>query len=185
MLDIIDEPLGGVFVLEQTKFNDDRGFLTVPFHAEKISQLTGIPFEISQTMYSRSRLGVLRGLHYQDNTKPVAKLISCIRGEVFDVIVDLRTRSKTFGKWIGMRLSEYDTFQIYAPIGTAHGFLSLSEQSDVFYYQQGAYSPEASCIMTWNDPDLAINWPAEDLIISARDRTQGISWQAYKANPMF
>lgn len=184
-MNIINEPMPGVYVIEIATYEDERGYLQVPFHAEKLSQLIGHPFEISQTMYSQSQIGVLRGLHYQDNTTPIAKLISCIRGKVFDVIVDLRIQSKTFGKWTGMKLSEHDSLQIYAPIGTAHGFVSLAERSDVFYYQQGIYSPEASCIMAWNDPDLAIDWPILIPLLSNRDRTQGITMQEYKIKPMF
>ncbi len=201
-MEIVEELLPGVFILKNKSFQDDRGILRVPFHAKEFQQCIGHRFEVTQTMFTQSTKNVLRGLHYQNNTVPVAKLISCTRGRIYDVIVDLRSKSETFGKWGGVNLNSSNGYQIYAPIGTAHGFVStqdvlyappdaptkwISEQqiSEVFYYQAGAYNLEASCILAWNDPDLAIDWPVDAPKMSDRDRTQGISWASYKNNPTF
>lgn len=182
---IIQEPLSGVFVLQEEYFEDERGFLYVPFHAKEFGQIDH-SFEVSQTMLSISYRNVLRGLHYQDNQNPVAKIINCIKGSIYDVIVDLREKSTTFGQWFGIELGKGVTpMQIYAPVGTAHGFVALSQEAHVVYHQSGLYDLKASCIMAWDDPDLAIKWPIENPILSSRDRTQGESWQEYKSNPIF
>jgi dTDP-4-dehydrorhamnose 3,5-epimerase len=181
---IIKELLPDVFVLENEKFTDNRGFLSVPFNAGEIQKFIG-PFPVSQTMYTVSGKSVLRGLHFQDHTSPISKLISCVNGLIYDVVVDLRHTSETFGKWAAVFLDGSDTLQVFAPIGVAHGFVSLAEFSSVFYYQAGDYSSEASCILSWNDPDLAIEWPVRNPILSNRDETQGISWKTYIENPAF
>jgi dTDP-4-dehydrorhamnose 3,5-epimerase len=183
-VEIVRELLPGVFVLQSRKFQDGRGFLSVPFNAKSLpGELAR--FQISQTMWTSSNKSVLRGLHFQDHTRPISKLISCINGTIYDVVVDLRYQSKTFGEWAGIYLNGGDTLQVFAPVGIAHGFVSLSNCSGVFYYQAGDYSAEASCILSWNDPDLAIEWPIKYPILSDRDRMKGISWQAYKENPIF
>jgi dTDP-4-dehydrorhamnose 3,5-epimerase len=181
---ITKELLPNVFVLENQKFTDNRGFLSVPFNAGEIQKLIG-PFNVSQTMHTVSGMSVLRGLHFQDCTSPISKLISCTNGLIYDVIVDLRHKSETFGQWVEVILDGSDTLQVFAPVGVAHGFVSLAEFSSVFYYQAGDYSAEASCILSWNDPDLAIEWPTRNPILSNRDETQGISWQTYRENPAF
>lgn len=142
------------------------------------------PFHISQTMHTSSKKSVLRGLHYQDNVSPVSKLISCTSGAIYDVVVDLRRQSKTFGQWAGIHLDETDTLQVFAPVGIAHGFVALIEFSGVFYYQAGDYNAETSCILSWDDPDLAIEWTIKNPILSDRDRG-GMSWQTYIKNPIF
>lgn len=181
---IIEELLPGTFVLQNQKFKDDRGFLSVPFSTKNLPKRLG-QFQISQTMYTASSKSVLRGLHFQDHTSPISKLISCLSGAIYDVVVDLRHQSKAFGQWAGIHLDETDTLQIFAPAGIAHGFVALAEFSGAFYYQAGDYSAKASCILSWNDPDLAIKWPVKNPVLSDRDKTDGISWQAYKENPIF
>jgi dTDP-4-dehydrorhamnose 3,5-epimerase len=151
---VTQELLPGVFVIEYPNFEDRRGSLGIPFNATEFEGATGRPFVVSQTMHSVSKKNVLRGLHYQDATAPVAKLISCHRGKIYDVIVDLRDRSQSFGCWVAIELSGDDFRQIYAPPGTAHGYLSLTEGSEVFYYQDGEYNPGAACILRWDDPYL-------------------------------
>jgi dTDP-4-dehydrorhamnose 3,5-epimerase len=180
---IIQELLPGVFVLRSQKFQDERGFLSIPFNAKNLPNRIG-QFQIAQTMYTVSNKSVLRGLHFQDHTSPIAKLISCTSGAIYDVVVDLRRQSKTFGQWAGIHLDETDTLQVFAPVGIAHGFVALVEFSGVFYYQAGDYNAETSCILSWDDPDLAIEWTIRDPILSDRDRG-GMSWQTYIKNPIF
>lgn len=178
----IRELLPGVFVLKPQTFDDPRGSLTVPFHTVGIQKCIGQPFIVSQTIRSVSAKYVLRGLHYQDDTAPVAKLISCWRGAIFDVVVDLRRESKGFGSWVSIELSAKNGLQLYVPAGLAHGYLSLTE-SEVFYHQEGLFSSDASHILAWDDPDLGIEWPGRPMaeyILSDRDRTQGRSLQDYK-----
>ena len=181
---IIKELFPDCFVIQNQIFTDKRGHLSVPFNAKKIIECIG-PFHISQTMHTSSKKSVLRGLHYQNNVSPVSKLISCFSGAIYDVVIDLRHKSQTYGQWAGIHLDETDNLQVFAPVGIAHGFVSLIQSSDVFYYQAGNYDAEASCILTWNDPDLAIQWPVKNPTLSKRDETQGISWQTYMKNPMF
>ena len=184
-MEIIQEPLQGVFVLKEKHFEDKRGFLHVSFHAKEFRQID-CSFEVSQTMLSMSYRNVLRGLHYQSNENPVAKIINCIKGSIYDVIVDLREKSTTFGQWFGIELGEdVAPMQIYAPVGIAHGFVALSQEAHVVYHQSGLYDLKASCIMAWDDPDLAIKWPIDSPNLSNRDRTQGVSWQTYRNKPMF
>jgi dTDP-4-dehydrorhamnose 3,5-epimerase len=173
-------------LLEGDRFQDERGNLDVSFQAEEFAWRIGYLFEIDQIMHSFSRPRVIRGLHYQDHTAPVAKLISCLQGRIYDVVVDLRAESETYGQGASVYLDEYDNRLILAPVGTAHGFASLGVgKSIVLYYQDGMYSPEASQILAWDDPDLAIKWPVSEPILSERDRTQGISWLAYMKEPVF
>jgi dTDP-4-dehydrorhamnose 3,5-epimerase len=188
-MEVVQELLPGVFVLKGKRFEDQRGALSVPFDAEKFRKCTGQPLFVSQTMHSTSGRGVLRGLHFQSNTAPVAKLVSCLKGTIYDVIVDLREKSLSYGSWVSVELSELNRLQVYAPAGTAHGYLSLTD-SEVFYYQEGDFSPESSCILAWDDPTLKIKWPislktGNGVILSDRDRYGGISWETYKSAPMF
>lgn len=183
-MEIVGGLLPGVFLIKSQIFKDNRGSLSIPFEAKTLENCLGRPFNVNQTMCSVSRKDVIRGLHYQDDTAPVAKLVSCVKGAVYDVIIDLRQESFFYGEWICIELSQVDAYQVYVPEGCAHGYLSF-DRSEVFYYQDGLYSPEASKIMAWDDPDLAINWPVKKPILSGRDRTQGGSWQDYKRNPIF
>jgi dTDP-4-dehydrorhamnose 3,5-epimerase len=184
-MEIVQELLPGVFVLKPQIFGDNRGSLSVPFEAKALEYCVGRPFNVAQTMCSISRKNVIRGLHYQNANAPVAKLVSCARGVIYDVIIDLRRKSSFYGEGACIELSPADGYQVYVPVGCAHGYLSLTDRSEVFYYQDGLYSPEASKILAWNDPDLAVNWPVKQPILSDRDRTQGGSWQDYKRNPIF
>lgn len=181
---IISELLEGVFVLKNEIYRDTRGSLSVPFNVKKFSEHIG-PFSLSQTMYTLSSKSVLRGLHYQNNSCPISKLVSCLSGAIYDVVVDLRRNSTTFGQWAGIHLDETDSLQVFVPAGVAHGFMALAESSSVFYYQSGDYSLSASRILKWNDPDLGITWPVETPILSDRDKDDAISWQDYKNNPSF
>jgi dTDP-4-dehydrorhamnose 3,5-epimerase len=132
----------------------------------------GIDTDFVQDNHSKSVKGVLRGLHYQLEPKAQGKLVRCIRGKIFDVAVDIRKGSPTFGKWIGLELSEENKLMLWIPEGFAHGFLTLSEEAEIVYKVSGAeYSPEHDRGIRWNDPDIGIKWPLEgEPILSEKDR---------------
>lgn len=187
-MEIVKEFLPGAFLLKHDAFEDSRGSTAVPFHIEEFFRCTGRNFNISQTLLSKSNRNCLRGMHYQDNSAPVAKIVSCLSGEIQDVIVDLRQASPTFGEWVSINLRHNDVLQVYIPIGMAHGYLTLSYSSAVFYLQEGLYNAEASCILSWNDPDVNIEWlmnEHDSPNISERDQNQGISFREYEKNPQF
>lgn len=172
-----------VWVIETDFVYDERGFFVESYHADRFREL-GIETAFVQDNHSRSRRGVLRGLHYQDLTAPQAKLVRCARGAVYDVAVDLRVGSATFGKWVGVELSDANMRQILVPVGFAHGFVVLSEVADLHYKCSSYYAPAAEGSVAWDDPDLAIRWPVDEPILSTRDR-QAQSLRQYTANPAF
>jgi dTDP-4-dehydrorhamnose 3,5-epimerase len=149
-----------VIVLEPKVFGDDRGFFFESFNAKAFEQATGIKREFVQDNHSKSAKYVLRGLHYQIQ-QPQGKLVRVIQGEVFDVAVDIRKRSKTFGQWVGMHLSADNKKQLWVPEGFAHGFLVLSETAEFVYKTTDYYAPEYERNLLWNDPVLGIQWPLE------------------------
>jgi dTDP-4-dehydrorhamnose 3,5-epimerase len=160
--------LDGVAILEPRVFADERGFFLESYNLKTLRSL-GIDVVFVQDNHSMSRRGTLRGIHYQVGT-PQAKLVRVINGEVFDVAVDLRRSSPTFGEWFGLTLSAANKLQLFIPAGFGHGFLALSETAEVLYKAGDFYSPENERCILWNDPDLAIDWPRqEELIISAKD----------------
>ncbi len=183
-MEIVSRVLSDVYVFQSPKYEDNRGWLSIPFEFGELEDSTGIEFIMWQTMLSHSKKGVIRGLHYQVNPYATAKLVSCVRGEIYDVIVNLRSRSPSFGQWVAFELCEDDDLMIYVPRGFAHGYASLTDGSEVLYYQDNEYDGEASRILTWNDLDLGISWP-ENPIMSERDQTQGGSWEDYRTNPDF
>lgn len=161
----------GVFVLEPKVFGDERGFFYESFNADVFEQLTGRSTDFIQDNHSRSARGVLRGLHFQLAPKAQAKLVRVVQGEIFDVAVDVRPESKTFGKWVSQTLSAENKKQMWIPEGFAHGFLTLSETAEVLYKTNGLYAPEFERCVLWNDPSIAIDWPmTEGLVISEKDR---------------
>jgi dTDP-4-dehydrorhamnose 3,5-epimerase len=164
----IDTSLPGVFILEPRVFSDSRGFFFESYHAERFRAL-GISDRFVQDNHSRSVKDTLRGLHYQLN-RPQAKLCRVIRGEVLDVVVDIRSDSPTFGRYEAVRLSEENRFQIYVPKGFAHGFLVLSETADFLYKCSDFYDPDDERGVAWNDPQVAIEWNVELPILSERDK---------------
>lgn len=151
-----------VLVLEPKLFGDDRGFFFESFNARTFEQLTGLKREFVQDNHSKSSKNVLRGLHYQI-TKPQGKLVRVTQGEVFDVAVDLRKSSMTFGRWVGVHLSAENKKQLWVPEGFAHGFVVLSETADFLYKTTDYYAPEFERSLLWNDPALSIDWPLEGL----------------------
>jgi dTDP-4-dehydrorhamnose 3,5-epimerase len=164
---ILRTVLEGVLVVEPKVFGDDRGFFLETHHKLKYREL-GISVEFVQDNLSFSREGTLRGLHYQQ-PHGQAKLVQVLAGRVFDVTVDVRKGSKNFGNWFGIHLSEENIRQVYIPEGFAHGFCVLSETALFSYKCSDFYAPECERGVLWSDPDLAINWPINDPILSKKD----------------
>lgn len=169
-LKVIPTSIPDVLILEPQVFGDDRGFFLESFNARKFAELTGIQREFVQDNHSRSQKGVLRGLHYQIQ-HPQGKLVRVVSGTVFDVAVDLRRSSPTFGHWEGVILSAENKRMFWVPEGFAHGFLVLSDSADFLYKTTDYYFPEYDRSLLWNDPDLAIDWPLDGLSpqLSAKD----------------
>jgi dTDP-4-dehydrorhamnose 3,5-epimerase len=159
-----------VILIESDVFGDDRGFFMETYHAERFAT-AGIPTTFVQDNHSGSGGGILRGLHYQIR-QPQGKLVRVVSGEVFDVAVDLRRVSPTFGKWVGHCLSTQNKFQLWLPPGFAHGFYVLSERADVVYKATDFYASEWDRTLLWNDPDIGIIWPlleGKPPILSTKD----------------
>jgi dTDP-4-dehydrorhamnose 3,5-epimerase len=173
-MQIIATPLDGVLIIEPKVFGDARGFFFESFNARNFEALTGVRANFVQDNHSRSGRGVLRGLHYQIR-QPQGKLVRVISGEVFDVAVDMRKSSPTFGQWYGHRLSAENKLQLWVPAGYAHGFVVLSESADFLYKTTDYWAPEFERCIAWNDPDLAIDWSLEGLtpLVSGKDAQGG------------
>ena len=167
-MNIVQTSLKDCVVIEPKVFGDKRGFFLETFHTSRYADLAGISLPFVQDNHSRSSKGVLRGLHFQ-KTKPQGKLVSVVRGEVYDVAVDIRKGSSTFGEWVGVILSEENKKQLWVPPGFAHGFVVLSEIADFEYKCTDYYDPSDEGSILWNDPDLAIGWPVENPILSDKD----------------
>lgn len=162
--------LPGAFVIEPEVFPDDRGFFTETYRASVLAE-AGIEERFVQDNHSRSARGVLRGIHFAVGDGS-AKLVRCGRGRIWDVIVDLRRGSPTFGRWEGFELSDENMLVLYVPAGFGHGFCVLSETADVLYKQSAYYDPEVERGVAWDDPDIGIEWPLEpgEAVVSERDR---------------
>lgn len=167
---LVDEPLPGVKLLCPEVHEDHRGFFMESYSRLRFSKV-GIDVDFVQDNHSRSVRGVLRGLHYQLG-QPQAKLVRATRGRVFDVVVDIRRGSPTFGRWTGTELSEDNRLQLFAPVGFAHGFIVLSETAEFQYKCSDYYSAEEERGLPWDDPEIGIQWPLEGLepVLSERDR---------------
>ena len=157
-----------LLIIEPKVFGDERGFFFESFSKKVFKELTGVGDEFVQDNHSRSTKGVLRGLHYQIK-QPQGKLVRVVRGEVFDVAVDLRKSSETFGQWHGVHLSAENKRQFWVPPGFAHGFVVLSDEAEFLYKTTDYYAPEHERCICWNDADLAINWPSLDVLVSEKD----------------
>lgn len=161
--------IADVLIIEPKVFGDSRGFFFESFNQRDFNAATGTNFSFVQDNHSRSEKGVLRGLHYQLG-KPQGKLVRVARGSIFDVAVDIRPASLTFGKWIGIELNEHDNRQLWMPPGLAHGFLVLSESADFVYKTTDYYAPELEHCIAWNDIELEIDWPLDqEPTLSAKD----------------
>ena len=159
-MEVITTEIPGVLIFKPKVFGDERGFFMESFNRRDWLAATGLNCEFVQDNHSRSGRGVLRGLHYQIR-QPQGKLVRVIGGEVFDVAVDLRRSSPTFGKWTGVRLSAENKLQLWVPPGFAHGFIVLSEEADFLYKATDFYAPEHERAIIWNDPELDISWPSD------------------------
>ena len=160
----------GVLIIEPKVFCDARGFFYESFNQKAFNEATGTHYQFVQDNHSRSAKGVLRGLHYQIQ-QPQGKLVRVVRGAVFDVAVDIRKSSPTFGKWVGVELSEDNHRQVWIPPGFAHGFLSLSDSAEFLYRTTAYYAPEYERCMAWNDPAIGIKWPIKtEPILSSKDQ---------------
>lgn len=176
---VIDEPLPGVKLIAPEVHEDHRGFFMESYNRRRFAEF-GVTDEFVQDNHSRSVRGVLRGLHYQLG-RPQAKLVRATRGRVFDVVVDIRRGSPTFGRWAGAELSQENRLQFFAPVGFAHGFLVLSENAEFQYKCSDFYSADDERGLPWDDPEFAIAWPLAGLEpnLSERDR----SWAPLSAVP--
>ena len=157
----IGTSIEGVFIIEPTVFGDNRGYFMETYSRKDFEEI-GLDYEFVQDNQSKSKKGVLRGLHFQKENSQ-AKLVRCIKGEVFDVAVDLRPGSKTYGKWEGVRLSEENKKMFMIPRGFAHGFLVLSDEAEFTYKCDDIYNPTAEGGLAWNDKEVAIEWPLENI----------------------
>lgn len=178
---IIETKLEGVLIIELDVFKDNRGFFTERFNEKKFSD-AGLPTEFPQDNHSRSAPGVIRGLHMQ-HTPPQGKLVGAISGSIYDVAVDVRPNSKTFGQYVGVELSGDNGKLLWIPGGFAHGFsVTGSSHADVYYKVTALYNKEGEIGIKYDDPELAINWGVKTPIVSDRDK-QMMSFSEYKKNP--
>ncbi len=164
--------ISDILIIEPERFTDQRGFFLEAYHAERY-KANGITREFVQDNHSRSQKGVLRGLHFQ-HPWDQGKLIYVPRGRIFDVAVDIRRGSPSFGKWVGVELSDQNGKQIYIPEGFAHGFCVLSDEADVIYKCTALYNPEYEHGVLWCDPDIGIKWPISEPILSDKDKRNPI-----------
>lgn len=167
---VIPTEISGVLLLEPKVFPDERGFFLESYNKRVFREAAGILSEFVQDNHSRSKRGVLRGLHYQIR-RPQGKLVRATLGEVFDVAVDLRRSSPSFGRWVGSRIDAESRRMLWIPPGFAHGFLVLSEVAEVQYKATDFHSPEHERILLWNDPEVGVRWPLpHEPVMSERDR---------------
>jgi dTDP-4-dehydrorhamnose 3,5-epimerase len=170
-MNVITTPLEGLLVLEPRVFGDDRGFFFESYNARHFAELTGVAADFVQDNHSRSAKGVLRGLHYQIQQSQ-GKLVRATAGSVFDVVVDIRRPSPTFGQWYGTELSAENKRQMWIPAGFAHGFVVTSDAAEFLYKTTDYWAPEHERAILWNDPAIGINWPVLDTapMLSAKDQ---------------
>ena len=167
---VIPTSIPEVLIIEPNIISDNRGFFFESFNEKAFSQGTGLNVSFVQDNHSHSVKGVLRGLHYQIQ-QPQGKLVRVVRGAVFDVAVDIRKSSPTFGQWAGVELTEENCRQLWSPIGFAHGFLVLSDSADFLYKTTDYYAPEFERSILWNDPSIGIHWPLdEEPQLSTKDK---------------
>lgn len=172
-MNIIKTNIPDVLIFEPKIFGDDRGFFMESFNQSVFEDAVHRKIEFVQDNHSKSSKGVLRGLHYQRSPHAQAKLVRCVVGEVFDVAVDIRHSSPTFGQWVGVNLSAENKRQLWIPEGFAHGFLTLSDNAEFLYKTNNYYSPVSDRGILWNDPDIGILWPLDiEPILSVKDTKQ-------------
>ena len=169
MIELEKTPLPGVVVVKNRVFGDERGFFMETYNKQRFKEV-GLPANFVQDNHSRSSKGVIRGLHYQF-PQWQGKLVRTIAGAIYDVAVDLRRDSPTYSQWFGIELNDDNRWQLYIPPGFAHGFATLSDSADVAYKCTTLYKFEDDAGIRWNDPDIGIEWPVENPIVSAKDRS--------------
>jgi dTDP-4-dehydrorhamnose 3,5-epimerase len=182
-MQIVNTELRGVVIIEVQARQDARGFFFEAYNHRQFVE-HGLDCQFVQDNHSRSIRNVLRGFHFQDMTAPLVKLVRCTTGRILDVVVDLRVGSPTFGRWMAEELSAENRRQLWVPVGCGHAFLTLSEFAEVQYKCSNYYTPAAEGVVAWNDPDLAVEWPIPDPILSGRDQA-GMSLRDYLRAPRF
>ena len=176
-MNVIQTKIPDVIIFEPKVFGDDRGFFYESFNAKVFEQATGLNVNFVQDNHSKSAKNVLRGLHYQIE-QAQGKLVRVTQGEVFDVAVDMRASSVTFGQWVGTHLSAENKRQMWVPPGFAHGFLVLSDTAEFLYKTTDFYAPQFECCVKWDDPSIGVEWPLQGMpLLSAKDAV-GLSLQA-------
>ncbi|WP_233976643.1 dTDP-4-dehydrorhamnose 3,5-epimerase [Pectobacterium versatile] len=168
-MQIIDTAIHCAKIVQPKVFGDTRGFFLETFEKRRYQEMLDIDLDFVQDNHSRSSKGVLRGLHFQ-KTNPQGKLVRVVRGEVFDVAVDIRQDSPTYGKWYGVTLSEENKTQFWLPPGLAHGFVVLSDIADFEYKCTDYYDPSDEGCLLWNDPEVGIEWPISNPLLSEKDK---------------
>ena len=171
-MEVIKTAIEGVLIIEPKIWGDDRGYFFESFNAREFAEKTGLNITFVQDNESKSRYGVLRGLHFQLPPYTQSKLVRVVKGRVLDIAVDIRKGSPTYGKWVSCELTEDNNRQFFVPKGMAHGFCVLSEEAVFQYKCDDFYHPEAEGGIAWDDPDIAVQWPipAEDISLSERDK---------------
>ncbi|MEM7794679.1 MAG: dTDP-4-dehydrorhamnose 3,5-epimerase [Cyanobacteria bacterium P01_C01_bin.118] len=170
-MNVIPTTIPEVLIIEPQIFGDDRGFFCESFNQKKFLDETGLTYQFVQDNHSRSRQNILRGLHYQIE-QAQGKLLRVVIGAIYDVAVDIRRNSATFGQWVGVSLSADNHRQLWVPPGFAHGFYVTSPSADVLYKTTDYYAPQHERSILWNDPDLSVDWPLMDVapVLSAKDQ---------------
>lgn len=168
-MQVIDTEISDVKIIQPKVFGDERGFFLETFEKRRYQKMLNIDLDFVQDNHSRSQKDVLRGLHFQKEN-PQGKLVRVVRGEVFDVAVDIRKSSPTYGKWVGVILSEENKTQFWIPPGLAHGFVVLSEIADFEYKCTDYYNPKVEGCLLWNDPTVNIDWPISNPMLSEKDK---------------
>jgi dTDP-4-dehydrorhamnose 3,5-epimerase len=168
-MEVIATNIADVKIIKPKVFGDERGFFLETFEQKRYQEMLGIELNFVQDNHSRSQKDVLRGLHFQKEN-PQGKLVRVVRGEVFDVAVDIRKDSPTYGKWVGVTLTEENKTQLWIPPGLAHGFAVLSDIADFEYKCTNYYDPKSEGCLLWNDPTVNISWPISNPLLSAKDK---------------
>lgn len=165
----IKTSLEGAYLIEPELLCDERGFFSRTYCVNEFAA-SGLPFSFVQSSISFNKLrGTLRGMHYQKQPYSEIKLVRCTRGSIYDVIIDLRSDSNTYMRWFGVELTAANHLSVYIPVGFAHGFITLSDDSEVLYFMSEFYDPAGACGVRWDDPAFKIDWPSSPIVISGRD----------------
>lgn len=170
-MNVIKTEISDVLIFEPKTFGDERGFFMESFNQKIFEEAVGRKVEFVQDNHSKSSKGVLRGLHFQLEPYAQGKLVRCVSGEVFDVAVDIRKGSSTFGRWVGINLSAENKRQLWIPQGFAHGFMTLTDNTEFLYKTTSYYHPESEASILWSDPQIDIHWPMENNVkLSLKDK---------------